>query len=72
MKDDRKETMSCQVTMEECLDSKELNTEDMKSKVEHQEVPTEEAAVKSLGAMKKQHRGRHLAAGRHREPKKLT
>jgi hypothetical protein len=44
-------------------DSKELNPEVMKSKVEHREVPTEEAAVKSLGMMKKRHRGRHVAAG---------
>jgi hypothetical protein len=32
----------------------------------------EEATVKSSGAMKKRHRGRHLAAGRHGELKKLT
>jgi hypothetical protein len=32
--DDWKETMSCQVTMEACLESKELNLEDMESKVE--------------------------------------
>jgi hypothetical protein len=31
-----------------------------------------EATVKSLGAMKQQHRGRHLAAGRRGEPKELT
>jgi hypothetical protein len=47
MKKDRKETMSCQVRTEVCLNSKELNPEDMESEVEHQEVPTEEAAVKS-------------------------
>jgi hypothetical protein len=39
------------------------NPEDMKSEMEHWEVPTEEAAVKSLGTMKKRHRSRHLAAG---------
>jgi hypothetical protein len=33
MKDDRKETMSCQVTTEACLESKELNPEDMESEV---------------------------------------
>jgi hypothetical protein len=55
MKKDRKETVSCQVTAT-CLDSKELNPEDMKSEVEHQEVPMEETAVKSSGTMKKQHR----------------
>jgi hypothetical protein len=31
--------------------------EEMKAVVEHQEVPTEEAAVKSFGTMKKWHRG---------------
>jgi hypothetical protein len=51
-RDDRKETMSCQVTMEACLDSKELNQEDKESEVEHWEVPTKEAAVKSSGTMK--------------------
>jgi hypothetical protein len=55
--------------MEVSPGKKELNLEDMESVVE---VPMEEAAVKSLGAMKKHHRGRHLAAGRHGEPKELT
>jgi hypothetical protein len=57
MEKDQKETMSCQVMMAACLDSKELNLEDMKSEVEHLEVPAEEAAVKSSGTMKKRHRG---------------
>jgi hypothetical protein len=72
MKKDRKETMSCQVTTVVCLDSKEPNPEDMESEVEHWEVPMEEAAVKSLGAMKKRYRGWKLAARRHGEPKELT
>jgi hypothetical protein len=72
MRDDQRETVSCQVTMQAYLDSKELNLEDIKSKVEHREVPTEEAAVKSLGIMKKQHRGQYLATGRREEPKELT
>jgi hypothetical protein len=55
-KDDQKETMSCQLTAEVCLDSKEPNLEDMESEVERQEVPTEEAAVNSSGTMKKWHR----------------
>jgi hypothetical protein len=67
-RDDRKETMSCQVTTAACLDSKE----DIEPEVEHREVPMEEAAVKSSGTIKKQHKGRHLAAGRRREPKGLT
>jgi hypothetical protein len=45
--------------------------EEMKAVVEHQEVPMEEAAVKSLATMKKRHRGWHLAAGRREEPKEL-
>jgi hypothetical protein len=53
-----------QVTTEACLESKELNCEDMKSKVERREVPTEEATVNSSGTMKKQHRGWHLVARR--------
>jgi hypothetical protein len=63
-----KEAVACQETTEACLDSKEPNPDDM----EHREVPTEEAAVKSSGTMKKWHRGRHPAAGRHGEPKELT
>jgi hypothetical protein len=51
---------------------KEPNPEEMESEVEHREVPMEEAAVKSSGALKQQHRGRHLAAGRRGEPKELT
>jgi hypothetical protein len=49
--------MSYQVTTVACLDSKELNLEDTESEVEHQEAPTEEAAVKSSGTMKKRHSG---------------
>jgi uncharacterized protein with gpF-like domain len=60
MKDDRRETMSCQVTTQAYLDIKEVNPEDMKSEVEYREIPTEEAAVKYSGTMKKRHR--HLAA----------
>jgi hypothetical protein len=39
------------------------NPEDMESEAEHREVPTEDAAVKSLGTMKKEHRGWHQATG---------
>jgi hypothetical protein len=41
MRHDWKETVSCQVTTEAWLDSKELNPEDMESKVKHREVPTQ-------------------------------
>jgi hypothetical protein len=61
MKDDQKQIMSCQVTTEVCLDSKELSPEDMVSEVKHQEVCMEEAAVKSSET--RNDTGRHLAAG---------
>jgi hypothetical protein len=64
--------VSCQVTKEGCLHSKELNPEDMESKVEHWEVPIEEPAVKSTGTIKKWHRSQNLAAGQCRGPKELT
>jgi hypothetical protein len=67
MKKDRKDTMSCQVTTA-AYDSKELNPEDRESEVTHRKVPMEEAAVKSLGTMKKRHWNRHLAAGQRKEP----
>jgi hypothetical protein len=35
----REETMSFRVMTKECLESKELNPEDMKSEVDHREVP---------------------------------
>jgi hypothetical protein len=44
----------------------------MESKAQHREIPKEEATVKSSGAMKKQHRGWHLAAGHHGKPKELA
>jgi hypothetical protein len=50
----------------------EPNPKIMPSEVEYREIPTEEAAVKSSGTMKRWHRGRHLAAGRRRERKELT
>jgi hypothetical protein len=40
----KKRQVSCQITMEACLDSMELNPEDMKPEVEHREAPVEEAA----------------------------
>jgi hypothetical protein len=54
------------------LEYKEPSPKEREAEVERQEVPTEEAAVKSSGIMKKWHRGRHIAAGRCREPKELT
>jgi hypothetical protein len=40
--------------------------------VEHREVPTEDAVVKTVKGWKKWHRGQKLAAGQRREPKELT
>jgi hypothetical protein len=68
----RKETVTCQETIEAHLGCKEPSPKEMESQVEHREVPMEEAAVKSSRVMKTQHRGQHLAAGRRREPKELT
>jgi hypothetical protein len=69
MKDGRKETMARQEATEANPEKMELNPEKMQSVAEHREVPKEEGAVKSPGALKKQHRGRHLAAGGCGEPK---
>jgi hypothetical protein len=44
----------------------------MESEAEHQEVPKEEGAVRSSGAMMKRHRGRNLAAERRQKPKERT
>jgi hypothetical protein len=44
----------------------------MKSVAMHKEIPEEEAAVKTGKALKKRHRGRHLAAGRRGKPKEQT
>jgi hypothetical protein len=49
--------------MEAYPEIKEVDPEEMKSVAVHEEVPKEEAAVKSFGAPKKWHRGRHLTAG---------
>jgi hypothetical protein len=50
----------------------EANPEEIKSVAEHQEVTVEEAAVKSLGALKKQHMGWHLVAGCHSQLQERT
>jgi hypothetical protein len=38
----------------------------------HRKAPMEDAVVKPVRGRKKQHRGQHLAARQHREPKELT
>jgi hypothetical protein len=50
----------------------EPNPEMMQSIGDHQEVPKKEAAVRSSGALKKQHRGRNLATECHQKPKERT
>jgi hypothetical protein len=67
----RNETAAAQEVMEADAEKTEPGPE-MKPVAEHQEVSKEEASVKSSGTMKKWHRGRHLAAGRRREPEGLN
>jgi hypothetical protein len=50
----------------------EANPEKMQSEAMHREVPKEEAAAKSSGALKKPHRGRQVAAGRCGQPEGRT
>jgi hypothetical protein len=68
----RKETVACQVKTEANPGTTETNPAMIQSKVEHREVPMEEAAGKSSEIRKKRHRGRYLAAGRCGKPKELT
>jgi predicted RNA-binding protein with PUA domain len=46
--------------------------EEMKSVAEHQEVPKEKAAVKTIGVLEHRFGDRHLAVGRRRQAKKRT
>jgi hypothetical protein len=52
------------------LEFKAKGPKELESEAEHQMVPMEEAAVKSSRVMKKQYRGRHIAAGQHVKPTK--
>jgi hypothetical protein len=52
--------------MEACLGKR--SPEEIESEAEHEEVPMEEATVETFGALKKQHRDRHLATGCHGQP----
>jgi hypothetical protein len=47
--------------MEACLESKEPTSEEIESEAEHEEVPKEEAAAETFGALKKWHGDQHLA-----------
>jgi hypothetical protein len=64
--------MACQGKTEARLDCKELTREEMESESEQREVPKERAAVMPVGGLRKWHRDRNLAAGRHQKPKETT
>jgi hypothetical protein len=50
----------------------ETNAEEMKPVTVHEDVPDEEAAEKSSGALKKRHKRRHVGVGRRGKPKERT
>jgi hypothetical protein len=55
--------------MEVCLEKKEQSPEGIESNSEHQEVPKEEAAMKTVGALKDKYGRRHLDMGCCRQPR---
>jgi hypothetical protein len=57
---------------EACVGKLEANPGKSEAVAEHWEVPKEKAAVKPVGTSQKQHRDRHLAAGRRQKPKKMA
>jgi hypothetical protein len=62
----------CQKEMKADREATEANPADMMSVAVHEEFCMEDAAVKSLLTMKKQHRGQHLATERCEKLKELT
>jgi hypothetical protein len=58
--------------METYAEKMEASPDEMKSVAVHEEVPKEEIAANTFGALKKRHGDRHLAVGRHRKSKKWT
>jgi hypothetical protein len=62
----RKETTACQVATDASPESKEPTSVEIKSDSEHQEVPKDEDAAKTVKALKKRYGDRHLALGRRR------
>jgi hypothetical protein len=54
------------------MDAQLEKTEETESESTHQEVPKEEAAVETFGALKERYGDRHLAVERRRKPKKQT
>jgi hypothetical protein len=54
---------------EACVRKMEANREKPDAVPEHQEVPNEEAAVETIGALQDRYGERHLAVGRRWQPK---
>jgi hypothetical protein len=63
--------MACQ-KMEVRLEEEELTSMDRKPMAPEQEVPVEDATLKTVKGRKKRHRGKKQIAGQHEEPKELT
>jgi hypothetical protein len=63
---------ACLEKTEACLESKEPTSLEIDFESEHQEAPKEDAAVKTVRALKKRHGDRLLALERRRKPKKRT
>jgi phosphoribosylformimino-5-aminoimidazole carboxamide ribonucleotide (ProFAR) isomerase len=69
--DARQERMRASVNawwkeMTSCLESKELTSVEIQSVAVHEEVPKEEAAEKTVIALKERYGDQHLAIGHHR------
>jgi hypothetical protein len=56
----RKEATDCQEATEACLESKERKSVETESVAVHEEVPKNEAAVKTVRALKKRYGNLHL------------
>jgi hypothetical protein len=61
---------ACLEKMDACLKSKEPTSGETESVAVHEEVPQEEASVKTVGALKKQHKDHHQAVQHHGQLKK--
>jgi hypothetical protein len=72
MKANQDATEVCLEKTEACLESKEPTTLEVESKVEHEEVPKEDAAVETGRAPNKRHADWNLATGRCGKPKEQT
>jgi hypothetical protein len=70
MRTRRKETTAYKDVTEACLESKEPTPLEVGSVAVHEETPKEVAALKTVRALKKWHRDRHLAIRHRGQPKK--